>query len=273
MSFVNLYDSHTHSDNSSDGRESVTFMCERGVAMGLRGISITDHCEVDNYEGGRYHISIRQSYFECLKAKSVFRGGLIVSAGIELGQPLSNPEISEKLLSSYEFDFVLASMHSMTSGTDYYYIDYSDMSDADVHALLRTYFQDVLDICRWNGFDSLAHLTYPIRYIMGTCGIPVDLDDYADVIDEILKTLVQNKKALEINTSGYRQGLETALPPLSCVKRFKELGGEYVTIGSDGHRSEDVGKNIADGMQLATDAGFEQFAIYLARTPMLIDLK
>ncbi len=272
MSFINLYDSHTHSDNSPDGRQSVTYMCEHGVALGLRGIAITDHCEVDNYEGGRYHISIRQSNFECLKAKSVFRGSLIVSSGIELGQPLSNIAISEKLLCDYDFDFVLASVHNASNGADYYYIDYSEYSASDVRLLLQDYFEDVLAVARWNRFDSLAHLTYPLRYLHAK-GISVELSEYADVIDEILKTLADNQKALEINTSGYRQGLGTPLPPFSCVKRFKELGGEYITIGSDGHRSSDVGMNIQDGMQLALEAGFEQFALYLSRTPMLIDLK
>ncbi len=273
MSFVNLYDSHTHSDNSPDGRESVTYMCERAIENGLRGLAVTDHCEVDAFESGRFHISTRQSNFEALKAKTVFRGSLIVSAGIELGQPLSNLSISENLLSAYEFDFVLASMHNMTDGTDYYYVDYSEMSETDIDSLLRTYFKDVLDITRWNGFDCLAHLTYPIRYISGASGIPVNLAKYSDTIDEILSLLAQNGKALEINTSGYRQGLDAPLPPLDCVRRFRELGGEYVTIGSDGHRSEDVGKNIADGMKLAREAGFDQFAIYLSRTPMLIDIK
>ncbi len=272
MSFINLYDSHTHSDNSPDGRESVTYMCERGVATGLRGIAFTDHCEVDNYEGGRYHISIRQSNFECLKAKSVFRGSLIVSSGIELGQPLTNPNIADRLLSDYDFDFVLASVHNASSGADYYYIDYSEFGDADVRLLLQGYFEDVLAVARWNRFDSLAHLTYPLRYLHAN-GISVDLTEYSDIIDEILKTLAHNAKALEINTSGFRQGLGTTLPPQFCVKRFRELGGEYITIGSDGHRSDDVGMNIQDGMQLAVDAGFKQFALYLSRTPMLIDLK
>ncbi len=272
MNFANLYDSHTHSDNSPDARESITYMCERALATGLRGIAITDHCEVDNFEGGRYHISIRQSNFECLKAKSVFRGSLIVSAGIELGQPLANLEISQKLLSEYKFDFVLASMHNSRSGADYFYLDYSDLSEAEIDSMLQSYFEDVLAIARWNQFDSLAHLNYPIRYLTAG-GIEVNLSRYSDIIDEILKTLAHNGKALEINTSGFRQGLGTTLPPLSIVKRFKELGGEYVTIGSDGHRSVDVGKNIQDGMQIAADAGFEQFALYLSRTPMLIDLK
>lgn len=271
MSFVNLYDSHTHSDNSPDGRESVTYMCERAVAMGLRGLAITDHCEADDYEGGRYHISIRQSYFECLKAKSVFRGSLIVSSGIELGQPLSRLEVSQMLLREYAFDFVLASMHNPSGGKDYYYLDYSQYDSSDIRRLLQRYFEDLLAIARWGEFDSLAHLTYPLRYICAA-GHTVNLNEYSDLTDEILRTLAQNGKALEINTSGLRQGLGATLPPLPLIKRFFELGGIYVTIGSDGHRSDDVGSGIPEAMQLALQAGFTQFALYLARTPMLIDL-
>ncbi|SDN70367.1 histidinol-phosphatase HisJ family protein [Acetanaerobacterium elongatum] len=273
MSYINLYDSHTHSDNSPDGRESVTYMCENAIAKGLRGISITDHCEMDNFEGGRYNISTKQSYFESLKAKSVFRGSLIVSSGVEIGQPLYNLKLTRQTLASFEYDFVLASMHNMIDGSDYFYVDYSDMGEEEIDCILKNYFKDLLDICNWNEFDCLAHLTYPLRYITGTHGIPVELSRYNDIIDEILKTLARNGKALEINTSGFRQGLETALPPLKYIKRFKELGGEHVTIGSDGHRSEDVGKDIEKGMELAKEAGFEQFTIYLSRTPMLIDIK
>lgn len=270
MSFINLYDSHVHSDNSPDGRSSVTFLCENAVAKGLRGISITDHCEVDFIDEGRYKTTIKQSTFESLKAKAVFRGNLIVSTGIELGQPTSNIAEAEKMLKSHNFDFVLGSMHNAKDGIDYYCRDYKNI---DAEAMLRGYFNDVLEMCRWNGFDSLAHLTYPVRYIQGRDGIAVDLAKFNDITDEILLTLVKNEKALEINSSGYRQKLNGPMPPPDYVKRFKELGGKYVTIGSDAHNTEDLGADIGRAMLVAQKAGFMQFAIYIGRTPMLIDIK
>ena len=125
----------------------------------------------------------------------------------------------------------------------------------------------MLELAKWNKFDSLAHITYPLRYIQGFQKIPVDMKPYDELIREILKTVAQNGKAIEINTSTMRQGLGMTMPSLEYVKLFRELGGEHVTIGSDAHWAKDIGSHLEVGMDMLKEAGFDTFTVYRRREP------
>ena len=153
---------------------------------------------------------------------------------------------------------------------DFYFLDYNNY---DVYDLLDKYFNTVYQLCLWNKFDSLAHLTYPLRYIKGNAEIDVDLTKFSDKIETILKTLAENNKSLEINTSGLFLDLNETLPGQNIIKLFKDLGGEYITIGSDSHYHNKLGMGIEQGMQLAKDCGFDYITIYQKRQPILIPIK
>lgn len=269
MRYRYISDCHTHSDNSRDGVDPMMMMCERAASLGLYTLAITDHCECDTYYAEAYDKSVRQSFFEAHKAKAVFDGRLKILAGVELGQPLQNPEAARDALSACEFDFVLASAHILPGKEDFYEMDYTQN---EVYPLLKEYFAYVEDMVKWGQFDSLAHLTYPLRYMVGK-GIQVDLSRFRDEIDRILSSLVKSEKALEINTSGLRQEIGCTMPDADIVSRFRELGGAYVTIGSDAHRWADVGAGIEEGIALAQRVGFSHFTIFEKRVPRLIPIE
>ena len=271
MSFKNLVDFHLHTDNSDDGFDPVMLMCEYAVKAGLRAIAITDHCECNRYRADIYRFdkSIRQSFIEAKKAKEAFSDHLIIMTGIELGQPTQNLDDASDALSANNYDFILGSLHCIKGEEDFWKVDYEKN---DPFEFFDMYLDQLYEMARWNGFDSLSHLTYPLRYINGEHHFGVDIKNYAEKVDEILKVLVKNQKALEINTSGYRQQYGKPLPDLEIVKRFKELGGRYITFGSDAHHATDVGKNIADGMEMAKAAGFSYLTIYEQHVPMLVPI-
>ena len=141
-----------------------------------------------------------------------------------------------------------------------------------IFALLEEYYQELYEIARLNLFDSMAHITYPIRYMNGKHHLGVDLSRMDDLIDLTLRTLAQNGRALEINTSGLRGPIGETSPTLKYVKRFCELGGEYVTLGSDAHAAEDLGEGIQQAMELACQAGFSYFTFYKKRQPRLLQI-
>lgn len=278
MGYKNILDFHVHSDNSPDAEQRASLMCEYAVKKGVRGVAITDHCECNAYFTDGYNITSQQSIFEAAKARSIFEGQLVVLIGIELGQAVQNLEAATLATSRRSLDFVLASVHNLKDMKDFYYLDYS-LPENEPGKLMDMYFDSLLETVKWGGFDSLAHLTYPMRYIGGPLryggksGKPVDLKNYYDKIDLIFKTLIQTGKALEINTSGLRQGMGTTLPDFELVKRYRSLGGELITIGSDAHRAADVGEGIAEGMDLAREAGFRFVTLFQGRIPTPIAIE
>ena len=201
----------------------------------------------------------------------MFEGRLLVLRGIELGQPDQNSEAAKNVLSSCEFDFVLASLHNLVGMEDFYYLDYSDPKN-DYRDVLDRYFDELLTIAEKYDFDSLAHLTYPIRYF-GIDIKDIDFKRYDNITDKILTAVAERGKALEINTSGIRKGLGYLVPHDYYVRRFRELGGKYITIGSDAHTCYDVGSDINVGIKVAADCGFTEIVLYQNREPVLIPIE
>lgn len=270
MAFKNILDMHTHTDNSFDGNHSAMFMCEAAEKAGLRSITFTDHCEVDFYKERHFDQSDFHSYFEVQKAKSAFTGKLLVNAGIELGQPTYDKETAEKIIARFKYDQVIGSIHNLRDMPDFCELKYENF---DIYKLLDEYFDEELELAQWGKFDTLAHLTYPLRYMVGEHGYKVDLSKFSDKIDAILKAIIDNGKALEINTSGFRQKIGRPMPDKDIVKRYKDLGGELITLGSDSHFAEHVGAGIDQGMALAMECGFNHVALFQSREPVLIPIE
>ena len=200
----------------------------------------------------------------------MFYGRLQVYAGIELGQPITDPKATQEALSAGTFDFVLASVHNLPGQKDFYYLNYTN---ENVDSLLSDYFDHMLQVAKWGQFDSLAHLTYPLRYMLAQPGFKVELSGHREKIDAILLELVKKKKALEVNTSGLRQQIGDTLPSAEIVRRFYELGGTYVTLGSDAHRWADVSAGIEKAMDMIYKIGFRHYTIYSKREPRMVPIE
>ena len=265
-----LVDTHLHSDNSPDGHHSAMFICESAVAMNLKAISITDHCEIDVFYQDHYDRSTVQSYFEILKAREAYRGKLVVLRGIELGEPVYDLALTEKLLSKLEYDIVIGSLHNLRGMEDFYYM--KSFTEADAKRWLVEYYDELIRMADWGKFDTMAHITYPHRYFFKRSGISVNMDDYKKQTAELFSLLAEKEIALEINTGGLRQPLNKLSPEADLVKRFRELGGKYVTFGSDAHYVEDLAKDFDKAAEAARYAGFQSCVFFQNRNPMEIPL-
>lgn len=270
MRYRYISDNHIHSDCSFDGADPVMKLCEHAAHLGLYSISVTDHCDCDVYYRDHFRRSIVQSVFAVQKAKAVFHGKLRVYTGIELGQPLLDPTAAREALNLGEFDFILASMHNLADGTDFYYLTYTQEM---IEPLLEQYFDEVLKIVQWGRFDSLAHLTYPLRYMLAQPDLKVDLFRFQEKIDRIFEEMIKRKKALEVNTSGLRQSIGRTLPDMDLIERFRQLGGTYVTLGSDAHRWADVGAGMEKTLDALYRIGFRHYTVFSKREPLMVPIE
>ena len=271
--YKNRIDLHMHTDSSFDGHYHAQQMCQAAVDNDLATVAITDHFDVDFYEEQNLGTRQQTSYDGILSAKEEFDGRLRVLRGIEMGQPTYDEELSKKTLERYEYDFVIGSIHNLRKTPDFCELNYQTLTQDDVYSLLDKYFEEELILARWNGFDTLAHLTYPMRYIVQSGRFNTDLSRYDDITDEIFKVLIANGKALEINTSGLRQPIGKTMPTDNYVRRFRELGGELLTLGSDAHFTEHVGANIDDGYEIAEKCGFKYVTYFKDRKPVQLKIE
>ena len=273
---MKICDLHTHSNNSFDASDSVDKMCESAVNKGLYAIAITDHCEAPlldisaDTEFGDFTVRIPKSVLDISVAKEKYGQKLKVLCGVEIGEPTHNPNLTNRIYEYADFDFILASVHNLKGKDDFYY---NDFTKEKINDILKLYFDELAETAQWDNFDSLAHLTYPLRYIVEKTGYYPDLSPYQDVIDDIYKTLISSEKALEINTSGYSKAIGCTLPDEYQIKRYKELGGKYITLGSDAHSYEALAQGIEKGIELAKKCGFTHYTIFEKRKPVLIPIE
>ncbi len=281
---MNLIDCHSHSHNSPDADKnaSVMSMIEKAHSLGLAAYAITDHCEVsqwydiehygfepNGYDDYGYDKMCEASLAECVSAKEKLDGKYNFICGIELGQATHDFELAEKIASDKRLDYVIGSTHKLPNYDDFAFINYENYSIPD---LMEKYYSETYKLCKWGKFDILGHLTYTLRYIEGDCGIHVDMKPYEEIIRECFKLIIQNGKGIEINTSGLRQKYGKTFPDFYWVKIYRELGGEILSLGSDSHCAEDIGKGIADGAEIAKEAGFGHLAYFKNRKPEFIKI-
>lgn len=263
MSEIKIIDLHTHTDNSQDGNHSVMYMAETAAANGIECVAFTDHCEVDVFYKDGFDRRAAQSYFEVSKAKATFEGKLDILRGIELAQPHYEPELAEKIVSANKYDVVIGSLHNLRNMPDFY--DFKSFDGYVVEDLLNEYFDELIGLLNWGNFDILAHITYPFRYVFNLCGYIEDINKYSAKVDEILKLCAEKDKALEINMGGLKYPINKPSPDVDTIKRYKELGGKLVSVGSDSHYAERIGFGIERAYEIAREAGFKAVARFKER--------
>lgn len=232
-----MFDFHMHSIVSFDGHDTPETMARAALAAGLREICFTDHVD-DDPKG-----IITTQCFDINVYNTAYSGlempGLVIRRGVEFGMLPGNQQTVRDYLSRQQFDFVLGSVH-YADNEDVYYPPY--WNGRTVFEGERKYLEDTL-LCvqTHDDFDVLAHLTYISKARFHPTHTPVDYRQHREIVDEILKVLVSKDKGLEINTSGVDR-CGDFLPGDVYLRRFKELGGEIVTVGSDAHRANRVGQ-------------------------------
>ena len=270
-----LCDSHIHSEFSFDGNVPVEEMIKQGIEKGISVITITDHCDVvgigdkNNEFGVVLEEVIPKSVAETKRAAQLYKNKIKVLTGIELGEPTHFPQKTEFALGLAEFDFILASTHEVRNRKDFYFLEYNE---GNIDILLTEYFNEQLEVVKWNGFDSLAHFDYPARYIAERTDLKIDYTKHNNIIDEILKILVKNNKALEINTSTISKPLARPMADRDILNRYKEFGGCLITLGSDAHKKEELGRDLDKGIELLKSLGFTSYYYYEKHNPIEVKI-
>ncbi len=269
MRYRFISDSHTHSECSFDGTDSVIMLCEQASALEMYSLTVTDHCECNEYFEKNVKEDITRSIMQISKARAMYHDRLHVYTGIELGQPVQDAAAAKEVLSLTDYDFILGSLHNLKGEKDFYFLEYTQENACQ---LLDRYFRELLELAEQNLFDCMSHLDYPLRYIIGNSGLNIDVTRYSEQLDAVLETIIKNDKGIEINTSGLRQVIRRTLPDISVIRRFRELGGKYVTIGSDAHRWGDIGSGIETGLDMLLECGYTHFSVYEKHCPKLLPI-
>ena len=273
-------DMHMHTWFSTDSEACPRDMADEAVRKGLKTICFTDHFDKDDLEWGEEGIFDVDAYFvEMQKLQEEYAGKLNIRIGIELGLRTYLKDYYEELTKKYPFDFVIGSVHNVPYKKDaegnILYTDpaaeklFTDRTDKKAYRLMM---ETTLENVRTSDcFQTLGHLDYVVRYGKSR-EKEYSYTDYADIIDEILKLLIEKEKGLEVNSAGLKYGLPFAHPHPDVLKRYRELGGEIITIGADAHKPEHIAYDFAKAEEILKSCGFKYYIEFFEQKPVFKQL-
>ncbi len=263
------WDTHMHCRFSGDSTADPEEMILSAIRKQLDGICFTDHIDWD-YPGPTPFQFDPKTYFHTLKPlERKYKNQISVRIGVELGLQPHLKQRYNDFLSAADFDLVIASSH-VVHGFDPYYPDfYAGKTEDEAY---REYFESILEnLDIFDNFDVYGHIDYVVRYGPNQNAF-YSYEKFRDVIDEILKKLIAKGKGIEMNMAGYKYGLHHPNPTEAVLKRYRELGGEILTIGSDAHAPEHIAYDYDKIYSLLSEAKFTHYTVFQNRKPVFFPL-
>lgn len=254
-------DYHSHSSFSEDSNTPAEAMVLGAIKRELAEICLTEHKDLDPFYPGRDFYDDRIYTQEVNRLNDKYCGLIKVKKGIELDYQSETEERFKEFLGNHEFDFVIGSVHAL----EHYFVDKAYFRGKDPQRVFRAYLEEVAALSRLDCHDVIGHPDYITRHAPE--GQMIQVDKYRDLLTDIFENVIKNRRGIEINTAGWRHGIGKAYPSLEILKLYRQIGGEIVTIGSDAHRDDDVGRDFSRAASLLKDAGFSGFYVYDKRIP------
>lgn len=272
-----LFDNHNHSEFSFDGkRTSVEKSTLAAADAGLGGVAFTDHCdffvpamkaEYEQLVPETFDVNAQQAEIDRVQALIDGRIGgerkFRILKGIEIGMHEDCHGEIRRILGENSFDQVIASVHYLDGIDPFYggYYEGKDWKEAYGH-----YLETIWKEMTWlKDFDIMGHFDYVVRYAPYS-STSLLYRDFSDILDEMFRYLIQEGKALEINTKSYQEyNGRLVTIDTEVLKRYRELGGEIVSFGSDSHDAHRIGHAIMEHALLLKSLGFRWSAHYESR--------
>lgn len=262
-------DYHLHSSFSGDSDTPMEEMILRGIDLGLTRMCFTEHNDFDypvteSDPEGKFELNPDAYLYDFLKLREKYADRITLCFGLELGLQPHLTRRNAAFAKGHDYDFIIASSH-ICNGKDPYYPAFYDGRQQS--AAYLEYFESILDNLKgYSNFDIYGHLDYVVRY-GPTKDEGYSYEAYRDILDQILERLIFMGKGLEINTSSLSKGLREPNPCTGILKRYRELGGEIITTGSDAHTPGQIAFAFDRAAEILKDCGFRYYTTFEKRSP------
>ena len=276
-----LADYHVHSSCSFDAADRMAAMARAELKMGVAEVCFTDHADFGDEQTirlGPERFQLPKSQVkQFIEAMEKAPEGIDIKLGLELGEGNHDPARAKRVYAMPEYDFILGSLHNLRDEQDFYYIKYESYDQC--WELYDRYLDELIELAGINCFDCMAHIGYCLRY-MHRQGFDAEItmERYGGKLDMLLRMLIENGKGIELNVADLVPGGHDApgehaepllkpVPSIEILRRYRELGGDIITVGSDAHSVKAAGVGLREGYQLLSDIGFRYVAVYKRHKP------
>ncbi len=275
---MKLFDQHLHSRHSFDSAVDPVEVCEAAIARGLAGITFTEHFDTHPSEWNECQYDYAAIVAEHARLRERFGDRLTIGTGIEVCYQPERMGFILDYLGARSFDLSVLSIHWTPDGPVHKKPSWQGFTPAEG---TRRYLEAVLGAVRFCGelknkggspFQVLGHLDFCKRYTHRWWG-ENGIEGCGDTIDEILRACLSADLIPEINTSTLRSEVGEPMPAAWVARRYGELGGECMSIGSDAHQAADVGSGLSEAAEIIRDAGLGGLAVFREGSRKIVDLE
>lgn len=258
-------DYHVHTYYSDDSETLMEDTVKHAITLGLDEIAFTEH--VDYGVKTVLNCDYKAYFTEISKMREKYGKDIIIKTGMEFGVQEHTLMQFERDYDTYDFDFIILSNHQIDN-KEFWNYEYQEGKRQEEYQ--RSYYLAILNVVKkYKKYSVLGHLDMIKRY-----------DKYGDFPDEkimeyvepILSQVIADGKGIELNTSSFKYGLKDLMPSRNILKKYYDLGGTILTIGSDTHETEHLGDHIEEVREVLKKIGFKQFCTFEKMQPIFHEL-
>ena len=266
-----LPDYHIHTSFSPDSQMDPEVAVRAAIAKGVTNLCFTEHMDLGhhmemydktpNFAGMNEAIfRLREKYPE-----------ITIGKGIEAGYIPETAEQTAKILAEQSFDYVLLSTHCV-DGMDCGVPESKRGQDKETayKRYLEAVYVSVTDDRLTPYYDCVGHIGYIAKGLhYKDNAFPYEL--FPELFDQILIEIIKRGKGIEVNTSGIERGGHV-FPHPDIIRRYKELGGRIITIGSDAHKEQNVGAYVKETVEIMNEVSFEEITLFQKKEPKFVKI-
>ncbi|MFI5259804.1 MAG: histidinol-phosphatase [Candidatus Limnocylindrales bacterium] len=256
-------DAHMHTELSPDSRVPLEFYCAAAAERGIREIAITDHLDFMPGAPAYQYADYASRERTVRDAAERWAGKVVLRFGVELTYQSRYEDQIREHLRTHSYDYSIGSVHNMSDGPFDRTRIAAFVAGKRLPEAVAPYFAEVMGAIRSGLFDTLGHMDQCKRWLLPW--FPVA--DYAaspELYEPLLVALVGSGTALEVNASGLRHPEKETYPAPWVVRRFRELGGQRVTTGSDAHLPQSFAFGLEQAYEIVAAAGFDRLSLQRA---------
>ena len=266
-----LSDYHVHTLYSPDSKMEPEEAILAAIASGVTEICFTEHMDLGHHMESFNRVPDFERIEENISQLRKKYPEINIGKGIEVGYIRDTAKQTAEVLAEQNFDYVLLSTHCV-DGIDCYVPESKRDRDkiTAYKRYLETLYDSVMDDNLIEHYDCISHIGYIAKcnhYEDNT--FPYQL--FPELFDKILSEIIKRGKGIEVNTSGIDRAGHV-LPHPEIIRRYRELGGRIITIGSDSHKPENVGAHIKDAIDIIAKAGFTEITLFKNREPNFVKI-
>ena len=253
-----IVDYHIHTSASPDGEGDFVQFVNEAQRKALDEIGFSEHLldrpvrPIDFFDG------YVKRFLQFKK-----EAPLPVRLGAEVDYFPDQIAAIRKLTAGFPFDYVIGSVHFLEDWPIDSYKELQLYFKKDIMKIYEEYFAAIRELCRSRLFDVLGHAD-----IVKIFGYRPE-SDITSILEDTAQAIAQNDICVEVNTAGLFRPCREIYPSRQLLEMLRQRNVP-VTLASDAHKPEHVGRDLEKALNLIRSVGYTHICKFEARKRSLV---